>query len=868
MDRRIKENKKIELVSPAGSWDHLIAAINGGADAVYMGYSKFNARVYAENFNFSLLKKAVHTAHDSGVKVYLTLNTLIKDSEIKEVIQFLNEYLSFCRDGIIIQDFGLLQSIKDLLLKEAPDLRVHASTQMNTHNLKSAEFLKEIDFKRIILAREMTLEEIRNITGKELTEIEIFAHGSCCYCYSGSCYFSSFTGARSGNRGRCTQPCRMKYKFEKNGRLTGRDLFFLSKTDLCTLELIPQIISAGVDALKIEGRMKTPDYVGIITKVYRKYIDLFYSNQDSYPEGKNYQIDKNDYYKITQVFSRDLSSGYLLNEYPPDIISVKKSGSVGNFLGRISNIEFENADNKKRRYPAAVNLKSFRGKKADNTGRNPDFKKNLKVKAIYMKSAREIKMGDVLEIWTSRGNEQLKVEKAELIKKERDKFSYKIMTGSDIRLKINDRVFKVFDINLDKEAKNLYKKGIIKNNIIMNNRSISNDKTNASTLIKNTPDMLVDELIISSYFNDAITRRKEKITDNGDFKKKPTISVEIYDCSVLKDILNLGADYIIVNDSKFIKNTGRDYMCNIPVSDKNSTGSIFIKTPRIVYDVNMLEIEDFIIKAIKAGFNNFSVSNPGVLKSIIDISNNERFTDKNIYIRRINILLDYTFNIFNGKAVEFFFKYIKKTSASGIKKDPENLAAENPAVDLIYAVISPELALDEIRTINEGFPALKLGVYSFGFFPVMISRINLKFLNQTEKFFPGPIKTVNGKKNRTVSEDEIMQGGFQNCSLVDQKGYKFRIDTDSNKNLIFLNSKKICNFFDMEDFFINNVTDFYLDTRTLKLNEIIQLVKFYKKASRLLERKDLLKFRDLTGEAEGTGLFQNYTKGHFYRKVL
>ena len=198
-----KNLEKMELVSPAGDHDQLVAAINAGADAVYLGFKKFNARAYAENFEINQLKKAVNIAHMNGVRVYLALNILIKDSEIAETIYFLNEYLDFCRDGIIIQDLGLYRIISELY----PGIRLHASTQMNIHDLESVRLLKEIGFKRVVLAREMTLQEIINITKNCDIEIETFIHGSQCYSYSGNCYFSSFTGSRSGNRGRCTQPC-------------------------------------------------------------------------------------------------------------------------------------------------------------------------------------------------------------------------------------------------------------------------------------------------------------------------------------------------------------------------------------------------------------------------------------------------------------------------------------------------------------------------------------------------------------------------------------------------------------------------------------------------------------------------------------
>ncbi|MCD4670068.1 MAG: U32 family peptidase, partial [Actinomycetia bacterium] len=200
------ENKsKIELVAPAGGPGQLTAALNAGADSIYLGYKQYGARAYAENFDFKQLRKAVDRAHGRGVKIYLTLNTIIKNDEIPDIVYFLNNYLDICNDGIIIQDMGLCRILMDLF----PDVPIHASTQINIHNSSSLDFFGSAGVRRAVLAREMALKEIKSLSNTTEVDIEIFGHGSQCFCYSGSCYLSSFTGGRSGNRGRCSQPCRM-----------------------------------------------------------------------------------------------------------------------------------------------------------------------------------------------------------------------------------------------------------------------------------------------------------------------------------------------------------------------------------------------------------------------------------------------------------------------------------------------------------------------------------------------------------------------------------------------------------------------------------------------------------------------------------
>lgn len=847
--------KKIELVSPAGNWDSLIASINAGADAVYLGYNKYSARAYADNFDLKMLKKAVNTAHDYGVKVYIALNTLIKDSEIKDVLLFLNEYLSFCNDGIILQDLGLFYLIKSLFLKEIPDIRIHASTQLNIHNLKSVEFLKELDFKRVILAREMTLEEIKNITEKNLLEIEIFAHGACCYSYSGSCYFSSFTGVRSGNRGRCTQPCRMKYKVfnSKFKDLFSEELYILSKSDLFTLNLLPKIILSGVNALKIEGRMKTADYVGIITKIYRKYIDLCYKLfSTDYDFSKlqsnnavfsgiasniyDFKIDNKDLFKIMQVFSRNLYEGYFLDKYPSDIIFLKKSGSTGNFLGRITSVE-----------------------------------KNANSMIIELKSNWEVNTNDILEIWTKKGNEQVKVNEVVFLGQKSGKFLYAIRLSKNIRCNLNDRVFKIFDVNLDEEAKSLYKNGIIKKKIInkiatnieidiklneFKKSVIKNIDISLKNIIKDKNNTIKDEAVKTV----KTVKDVKAVNHENNF----SIAVEIYSANHLKELVKYKPsyiNYIVINDFNYIKDIDTKVSIKGSVKDIlnldiSNFDNVFIKLPQIVYDEQLNNLKNIILKLLNIGFKGFSISNFGVLKVINEIC----LVYPHKIDKKINILVDWAFNLFNSFSVKFFL----------------NLPNLNlNYINFSYFLISPELDLLEVKTIIDNneyvlnknnlnkINDIKLGVYSYGYIPVMISRINNSFLKQ---LFQNKNNYSSTKKH---SYNLIDNNSLENCYyLEDKKGYKFKIDFDWQGNLVFLNSKKICNLFDLEDFFNKNIVNFYLDSRTLNINEIINLITYYKKAAYLLQSSKRQEFALLLNNAINKNIFKEYTRGHFYRKVI
>lgn len=295
------DRAKKELLAPAGSYDSLRAAINAGADAVYMGGSDFGARAYAENPDTEKLIEAIDYVHLHNKKLYLTLNTLLKDSEIQsKLYDFLNPLYKHGLDAVIVQDFGVLEFVRSSF----PELDIHASTQMTITGADGAKLLKESGAIRIVTARELNLKEIEDIHINADIEIESFIHGALCYCYSGQCLLSSILGGRSGNRGRCAQPCRLPYDISlKNNQ---NEKYLMSPKDMCTVKILPEILDAGVYSLKIEGRMKSPEYVAGVTEIYRKYMDMYLKN------GKEgYNVSDDDYKKLTDLYSRNgFTDGY------------------------------------------------------------------------------------------------------------------------------------------------------------------------------------------------------------------------------------------------------------------------------------------------------------------------------------------------------------------------------------------------------------------------------------------------------------------------------------------------------------------------------------------------------------------------------
>ncbi len=288
---------EFEILAPAGNLDTLICAINNGADAVYIGGQNFSARKNAVNFTNEEIHKAVEYAHLFGAKVFVTVNTLVYDCEFTELIDYIAFLYSAGVDALIIQDLGVLSVIKE----HFPDFELHASTQMTVHNIAGAKIAKKLGFKRVVLSRELTFEEIKNISESVDIELEVFAHGALCMSYSGQCLMSSFIGARSGNRGDCAQPCRLPYTLmTSDGKaVSEKDRYLLSLKDLCLVEKMDELKKCGVKSLKIEGRMKSAEYVSVVTSIY-----------DKYRHGG--EVEKSDLLSLENIFSRSgFTRGYL-----------------------------------------------------------------------------------------------------------------------------------------------------------------------------------------------------------------------------------------------------------------------------------------------------------------------------------------------------------------------------------------------------------------------------------------------------------------------------------------------------------------------------------------------------------------------------
>ena len=349
--------KKVELLSPAGGYETMVGAFNAGADAVYLGGSRFGARAYADNFDRDEVLDAISYAHLHGKRIYMTVNTLIKEKEFDEVYDFMLPYAEKKLDGVIVQDLGVARLIR----REFPDIELHASTQMTVTGVYGARLLKERGFTRVVPARELSLNEMRAIREKADIEVEAFIHGAMCYCYSGMCLFSSMVGGRSGNRGRCAQPCRLPYHTVDTG---DKEEYLLSLKDMSTIGMIPELIDAGIDSFKIEGRMKRAEYSAGVTALYRKYIDAYYEDPSA-----PFSVSKEDMETLKNLYQRTgISEGYYHRHNGRDMVTIS-SPAYNATSDEVLNKVHEEFLTDKLRHSCDISCNLTLGKEAEATMR-------------------------------------------------------------------------------------------------------------------------------------------------------------------------------------------------------------------------------------------------------------------------------------------------------------------------------------------------------------------------------------------------------------------------------------------------------------------------------------------------------------------
>lgn len=799
----------IDLLSPVGDFDCLKAAVQNGANSVYFGANLFSARAFASNFDLDELKNAIQYARIRGVKTNLTLNTLIKNDEFEDAFNLAKKAYEFGIDAIIVQDLGLAK----MLIKSFPDLAIHASTQMSVHNLQGVLELQELGFKRVVLSRELSIGEIEYICRNSNVEIECFIHGALCISYSGQCLFSSMIGGRSGNRGKCAQPCRLPYKLLENNSVIDSG-YLLSTRDICGLDFIPDMINAGVTCLKIEGRMKKPEYVATVTRIYRKYIDLAESSEP-------YVVDDADRKILMQAFNRgSFSCGHLSNEPNKKLVFKDKSDNMGLFLGKVEKynsnkgyitvklnepievgdtVALERESGTYNVSEVMVSNKNIKGTKVGQTVTIGRMKGNIKLgdKIFKMSSKSQ----------NSIANDSLRFENrkvalnCEVTVKENQPLEINITSANALDIYKNLNITSTLDV-LPVEAKN---RPISKDDIIAQINKTNSTPFNFANINVNLDDNLflpkvssLNELrrtALENVENFAISNI-QRISDginynacNENSKNANNSNSDENKISVLLNILNEKYDYSSLEGIDIVY-IPLKYFVNKKYSNILETLSkkfeLYIYLPTIIKanyrNLLSLNIENAIKSYNIKGFVLSNISNLLLLDNVLENCS----LNKNNF----NFIANYTFNIFNNHSV----KELKELGFNRFTISPE---------------LNKETILD-LTSSNTEVLASELIVY--GKTPLM----NMNYC-------------LLGKANKCYPNCDAKCNSCNKYYLKDRLGLNFEIIPDNIQTVTTIYNSKTTSI-ESTDFVSTNV--FRIDVIDESIDDINNIVSIVKSGNR------------------------------------
>ncbi|MGR6835617.1 DUF3656 domain-containing U32 family peptidase [Syntrophomonas erecta] len=827
----------MELLAPAGDWQAFQAALENGADAVYMGGKQFSARQNAPNFSDDDLKRAVELAHLKDRKVYVTVNTLIGDSEFTKALDYIWFLYTVGIDGVIIQDLGLMNATRSVL----PQFRVHASTQMTIHNVDGVKHLARQGIKRVVLAREMSLEDLHIIRQGVLNvELEVFVHGAICYSYSGQCLFSSLVGGRSGNRGRCAQPCRLPYHLLRKGEpvATG-GRYLLSPSDLALIDQLPELFNAGVDSLKIEGRMKRPEYVAVVTRAYREALDLLKDSSDARPPESVKQ-------SLLKIFNRNFTSGYLLGK-KHDFLSISRPNNRGIYIGRVVK---QNKD-----LTAKINLSA------------------------------DLNTGDGLQVWVSRGKGP--VFTADNILKDNKKVD-KAYPGDVVTLQLpervgtSDRVFKIHDEELVASAVSSIEAGcetrypvditvyiqggkplklVIKDQY--GNQSCAYTDSPAVVAVKrplteeslkekvnrlgNTPFILGDFRMVSDgnwiipfgEINEARRQAVESLltnyrlggtrvieanvynhnrdtflgTNKTDGWKERTedyptyLSVYVNGLEPARQAVLAGADRIYIGLEGLVshRRIRAGELKDLLLWGKERNAEIIPALPRIEKPSDPV---DYRRRIIDSGADTILVGNLGTMEWCRE--------------QGLKFWVDYSLNPFNNYTLD----YLLEAGAKGI-------------------CVSPELTLEQLKQL---YPLHKTELIIHGEIIVMISQYcMLEGTMATEVACPGFCRQAD-------------------YCIEDEKGYRFPVDTDQDCRFYVFNSRTLCMVDELSSLSALHPASLRMEMRRADAGEVKKAVSIYRRVLDGANRQDRSELSVYKKRLEAISP-SPFTKCHYYRGV-
>ncbi len=835
-----------ELLAPAGSEEALRAAIENGADAVYLGGRLFNARQSAQNFDRENLVAAIAMAHERGVRIYVTVNILIADQEINEALDYLYFLHQAGVDAVIIQDLGLAGLAREVL----PELRLHASTQMTIHNAAGVEFLQKYGFQRVVLAREVSLEAVAAIHQRVPVELEVFVHGALCISYSGQCLMSSLIGGRSGNRGRCAQPCRMEYTLvDRCGQEVaetanlGRHL--LSPRDLNFLDYLPRLIDAGVQSFKIEGRMKRPEYVATVVRVYRQALDRCLA------DPVNFRSNPAEQRILAQIFNRGFTSGYLLGNPGRELMSYKRPNNRGILLGRVSKVD-------------------------PRQGR------------VTVKLEESLQSGDGIEIWVTRGGRKGVVIRSLIVG---DRPVTAALPGDEVSFDYpgtanpGDRVFKTNDAALTTEARLSFTsprtrrrepvwfkitategqplsitvrdrngtegKSLTEARVVKALRHPLTPETLQEQLdrLGNTPFYLADleydgafDLMVPlSALNEArrqaldqllVSRKKAALTERVPppvFRErrqailvernsqprvtKPQLAVAVGDPDGLTAAVEAGADRVYFGGEQF---RGHEQFGFKELEEgirfcRQAGCQAVIFVPRLIRETQSGVSRDFYRAVAALSPDALMVANPGGLKMVEDLG--------------LPLYADYPFNVFNRFTVDV----LARQGAQQI-------------------TLSPELTLVQIRKIRTTISDVALELVVHGSLAMMVS----------EHCAPGAL--IGGARPQQTCARCSGGAGY---GLRDRLNFIFPLEADQECRMYVFNPKELCLLEHLVELHELGPDVLRIEARRSRPEAVREITAAYRRVLNAGDAAGRVSCRDLANlKADG------FTTGHYFRGVM
>ncbi|MDD2497246.1 MAG: DUF3656 domain-containing protein [Desulfitobacteriaceae bacterium] len=834
-----------ELLAPAGSFEALVAAVENEADAVYLGGKSFSARASASNFDQEQMIKAVKYAHLRNVKIYVTVNILIDNAELKSVIEYVKELYELGVDGIIVQDIGLAYLVRTVF----PHLDVHASTQMTVHNGEGVRFLEKMGIDRVVLARELSLKDIIAIKGSAKAELEVFGHGALCISYSGQCLMSSLIGGRSGNRGKCAQPCRMAYTLvdekgrELSGDETGKHL--LSPRDMNSLELLPQLSDAGVNSLKLEGRMKRPEYVATVVRIYRIVLDRLKDDPD------NFFISQEEKKEISQIFNRDFTTGYLLGHPGRDLMSYKRPNNRGIKLGRIEKVKGKTASVKLEENLAVGDGVEIWVTKGGRQGFviNEIFRGGVKV--------AEAESGDVVTINVAgnpkTGDRVFKTNDAKLMERAQESFRHpekRIALNIRVRAREGEPIIlegwddegnKSFNSSqylvekakkhptqqadilkqLNRLGETSFKLGEVEFDI---DEGIMLPASELNSLRRSLADS-IEKMRLQKYYHPVvkslnIDKQLKWSFKNGELRTRNLkISARVSGFEEALAALKAGADILYVGGEVFKPNSGLNLhqLRDIVGKGEKSGCQVVYVLPRIFHESQKGKIHQMLNLARDAGVKALMTGNVGGIQAVKEFN-----WEKPLYG-------DFGLNIFNNVA-------LKVMELEGMTQ----------------VTLSPEMTFQQIGSMKKD--ALELECIVHGALPMMIS----------EYCAVGAV--LGGKKTEVSCGRSCHKGSY---GLKDRMNYIFPVETDQFCRMHIFNPKELCLLEHLDKFLDAGIGVVRIEGERYSPGAIFEIVKTYRHVRDAYqegrgEKLDVKVLEDELSRFSPAG----FTKGHYFRGIL